>query len=223
MKKDKIKGLVASVVIITMSFGLCGCGNKSTDNRIVVEMVQYKPEAADYFEQLEKEFNATHDDIQLKIDSPNDAMTILKTRFIREDNPDIIGIGGDSNFSNFIDANILMDISDYDGLEMIKENYLAINKDLEFVPQEGIYAVPYAANAAGILYNKDMFEENGWEIPTTWNEFISLCETIEESGKHPLYFGFKDTWTTLAPWNALAVGTCDSDLAYQVNSGNATF
>lgn len=53
MKKDKIKGLVASVVIITMSFGLCGCGNKSTDNRIVVEMVQYKPEAADYFEQLE--------------------------------------------------------------------------------------------------------------------------------------------------------------------------
>ena len=30
MKKDKIKGLVASVVIITMSFGLCGCGNKST-------------------------------------------------------------------------------------------------------------------------------------------------------------------------------------------------
>lgn len=48
MKKDKIKGLVASVVIITMSFGLCGCGNKSTDNRIVVEMVQYKPEAADY-------------------------------------------------------------------------------------------------------------------------------------------------------------------------------
>ena len=73
MKKDKIKGLVASVVIITMSFGLCGCGNKSTDNRIVVEMVQYKPEAADYFEQLEKEFNATHDDIQLKIDSPNDA------------------------------------------------------------------------------------------------------------------------------------------------------
>ena len=110
MKKDKIKGLVASVVIITMSFGLCGCGNKSTDNRIVVEMVQYKPEAADYFEQLEKEFNATHDDIQLKIDSPNDAMTILKTRFIREDNPDIIGIGGDSNFSNFIDANMLMDI-----------------------------------------------------------------------------------------------------------------
>ena len=29
-------------------------------------------------------------------------MTVLKTRFIREDNPDIIGIGGDVNFSNLL-------------------------------------------------------------------------------------------------------------------------
>ena len=41
-------------------------------------MVQYKPEAVDIFEQFQDEFNATHDDIYLKIDSPNDAMTILK-------------------------------------------------------------------------------------------------------------------------------------------------
>ncbi|MFR6496035.1 MAG: hypothetical protein ACLUOF_06265 [Ruminococcus sp.] len=29
-------------------------------------------------------------------------------------------------------------------------------------------------NRAGILYNKDMFEENGWEIPTTWSEFTAV-------------------------------------------------
>ena len=60
--------------------------------------------AVDIFEQFQDEFNATHDDIYLKIDSPNDAMTILKTRFIREDNPDIIGIGGDINYSNFLEG-----------------------------------------------------------------------------------------------------------------------
>ena len=223
MKKDRISRFVLGAIIVVMSFELLGCENKSEDDKTVVEMVQYKPEAAKYFKEVEKRFNETHDNIELKIDSPNDAMTILKTRFIREDNPDIIGIGGDSNFSNFLDANMLMDISDYKGLDSIKENYLQINKDLEFVPTEGTYAVPYVANAAGILYNKDMFDENGWEIPTTWDEFISLCETIEESGQQPLYLGYKDTWTALAPWNALAVGTCDSDLAYQVNSGNALF
>ena len=187
MKKDRISRFVLGAIIVVMSFELLGCENKSEDDKTVVEMVQYKPEAAKYFKEVEKRFNETHDNIELKIDSPNDAMTILKTRFIREDNPDIIGIGGDSNFSNFLDANMLMDISDYKGLDSIKENYLQINKDLEFVPTEGTYAVPYVANAAGILYNKDMFDENGWEIPTTWDEFISLCETIEESGQKPLY------------------------------------
>ena len=100
-------------------------------------------------------------------------MTVLKTRFIREDNPDIIGIGGDVNYSNFIDSDMLMDISDYKGLEDIKEAYKEIDKNLEFVPQKGTYAVPYVANAAGILYNKEMFEEHGWEIPTTWDELMS--------------------------------------------------
>ena len=35
--------------------------------------------------------------------------------------------------------------------------------------------------------------------------------------------GFKDTWTCLAPWNALAVGLTDSDTCNQVNMGNTTF
>lgn len=68
-------------------------------------------------------------------------MTVLKTRFIREDNPDIIGIGGDVNYSNFIDSDMLVDISDYKGLEDIKEAYKEIDKNLEFVPEKGTYAV----------------------------------------------------------------------------------
>ena len=62
--------------------------------------------------QVEEEFNATHDDIHLTIDSPNDASTIMRTRFIREDYPDIIGIGGDINYSYYVDAGILADVSD---------------------------------------------------------------------------------------------------------------
>lgn len=189
----------------------------------MIELVHYKPEAVDVFEALEEKFNASHDDIELVIDSPNDAMVILKTRFIRENNPDIIGIGGDINYSNFLDANMLMDISDFDGLDDIKENYLATNKELEYVPQDGVYAVPYMANAAGVLYNKDLFEEHNWSIPTTWEEFLSLCDSIQAEGIQPLYFGYKDIWTCLAPWNAIAVNLCDTDIAYQVNSGNATF
>lgn len=223
VKGKKILTIMLAATILTL--GLFGCkgSDETADGKVRIELVQYKPEAVDVFDELEKRFNETHDDIELVIDSPNDAMTILKTRFIREDTPDIIGIGGDINYSNFLDANMLMDVSDFDGLKDIKENYLAINKDLEYVPLDGVYAVPYMANAAGILYNRDMFEEHGWQIPTTWGEFTALCEEIQQAGITPLYFGYKDTWTCLAPWNAIAVNTCPSDLAYQVNSGATTF
>ena len=223
MRKKKVLSMFLVCVMLAAML-LSGCG-KSDDakGKTVIELVQYKPEAVDVFEQLEEEFNATHDDIQLKIESPNDAMTILKTRFIREDYPDILGIGGDINYSYFVDSDILADISDYEGLNIIKPAYVDILEGLEFVPTEGTYGVPYVANAAGILYNRDMFKEHGWKIPETWEEFIALCDQIQSEGIQPLFFGFKDTWTCLAPWNALAVDLAPADVCKQVNRGETTF
>lgn len=223
MKKSK-RIISLMLVAALLAGALSGCkGTKADSGKIEIELVQYKPEAVKAFEAIEEKFNATHDDIHLTIDSPNDAMTILKTRFIREDNPDIIGIGGDVNFSNFLDSDMLMDISDFDGLDSIKQAYIDIDKNLEFVPKEGIYAVPYMANAAGILYNKDIFDEHGWTIPNTWSEFLALCDEIQAAGIMPFTFGFKDTWTCLAPWNAIAVDLAPADVCQQVNAGNTTF
>jgi len=115
MKRKGIRSLALTVCLTSLAPAVWGCGSTS-DGKIEVEIVQYKPEAVAFFEQLQEEFNALHDDIQLSIESPNDAMTILKTRFVREDYPDIVGIGGDMNYSYFVDANILADISDYEGL-----------------------------------------------------------------------------------------------------------
>lgn len=214
----------ALVVAMTGAMLLSGCsGSKGSDGKTEIEILQYKPEAATYFDKVEEEFNATHDDIHLTIDSPNDASTIMRTRFIREDYPDIIGIGGDINYSYYVDAEILADVSDYEGMKDIKDSYVDIAEALEIVPTDGTFIVPYVANAAGILYNKDMFEEHGWEIPKTWDELISLCEEIKSEGILPFYFGFRDTWTCLAPWNAIAVDLAPSDLCKQVNRGEATF
>ena len=224
MSKIEIKkGIPVAVGIVTAMASLTGCARSSSSEQVEVELVSYKPEAVGAFEKIAERFNETHNDIHLTIDSPNEAMTILKTRFIREDYPDIVGIGGDINYSNFLDADLFMDISDLEEIGMVKQSYLDIDKELEFVPQEGTYALPYAANAAGILYNKDMFDEHGWEIPETWDEFLTLCDEIQADGIQPLYLGYKDTWTCLAPWNALAVGLTDSDTCSQVNMGNMTF
>ena len=202
---------------------LPGCGSGENSGVTEIEILQYKPEAATYFDQVEDEFNATHDDIHLTISSPNDASTIMRTRFIREDYPDIIGIGGDINYSYYVDAGILADVSDYEGLSDINPTYVDILESLEIVPTDGTFGVPYVANAAGILYNRDMFEEHGWEIPETWSELMDLCKEIQAEGILPFYFGFRDTWTCLAPWNALAVGLAPSDTCQNVNAGKTTF
>lgn len=224
MNKAKTARSLLLLAALSSTLLLQGCtSGESSDGKVHITMIQYKPEAVKAFEKIEERFNAAHDDIYLDIESPNEAMTVLKTRLIREDYPDIVGIGGDINYSNFLDAELFADISDLDVVSDIKPAYLQIDKDLEFIPQEGVYALPYAANAAGILYNKDMFDENGWEIPQTWSEFISLCDTIKSTGTNPLYLGYKDTWTCLAPWNALAVGLAPSDVCSRVNSGDTTF
>ncbi len=223
MKSRNGKYLGAALCGVAAVMTLSGCGSESDSQKTEIEIVQYKPEAANYFAMVEEEFNATHDDIHLTISSPNDAMTILKTRFIREDYPDIIGIGGDINYSYFVDAEILMDISDYEGLQNINQGYLDIDESLELVPTDGIFAVPYVANAAGILYNREMFEEHGWQIPKDWAELNALCETIQAEGILPFYFGFKDTWTCLAPWNSMAVDLAPADATKQVNRGETTF
>lgn len=44
------------------------------------------------------------------------------------------------------------------------------------------YQLPGPATITGIVYNKTMFAENGWEVPHGKTEFKELCHTIQDSG-----------------------------------------
>ena len=203
---------------------LTGCEGERADGKTEVEFVSYKREAVSIFDALTAEFNETNDHIYLNFNSPNDAVTIMKTRFVREDYPDVVAIGGDASYADFVDSNILADMTDYPGMANVQPAYQEIMKSVTYVPMDGIYGVPYIANAAGMLYNKDMFAEKGWTIPTTWTEFCDLCEQIKAEGDVlPLYLGFLDTWTILSPWNSMLVELVPSDHIRKVNAGEAKF
>ena len=214
-------GLSAAVAA---GLALTGCEGERSDGRTEIEFVSYKREAVSIFDALTVEFNETNDHIYLNFTSPNDAVTIMKTRFVREDYPDVVAIGGDASYADFVDSNILADVSEYPGMAKVQPAYQEIMKSVTYVPMDGIYGVPYIANAAGMLYNKDMFAEKGWEIPTTWTEFCDLCEQIKAEGEVlPLYLGFLDTWTILSPWNSMLVELVPSDHIRKVNAGEAKF
>ena len=54
-------GLFAAAVSAVI---LTGCGKEAEDGKVKIEVVQYKQEAVKVFEELEKKFNETHDDIE---------------------------------------------------------------------------------------------------------------------------------------------------------------
>lgn len=43
-----------------------------------------------------------------------------------------------------------------------------------------IYMLPGFSDIFGIVYDRTLFEEHGWELPSSRDEFIALCKTIEE-------------------------------------------
>ncbi|MGL5174694.1 MAG: ABC transporter substrate-binding protein, partial [Olsenella sp.] len=151
-RRQAIKAFAA---IAAMAPALAGCSSgdsgTTSDGVTNIEIVSYKQEATKVFAQIQDGFNATHDNIHLTISSPKEAMTVLKTRFVREDYPDIIGFGGDVNYSDFVEAGILADLSSFQGLSQVKQSYLDILDTLEYIPTDGTFGLPWMANAAGVL------------------------------------------------------------------------
>lgn len=52
-----------------------------------------------------------------------------------------------------------------------------------------LYYLPGPSQVRGIVYNKTLFQERGWQVPTDYEGFLALCKTIEESGMRSLQLG----------------------------------
>lgn len=52
-----------------------------------------------------------------------------------------------------------------------------------------LFYLPGPSQVRAILYNKTLFKEKGWAVPTDFESFVALCKTIEESGMRSLQLG----------------------------------
>ncbi|MDC3416070.1 extracellular solute-binding protein [Aquibacillus salsiterrae] len=57
------------------------------------------------------------------------------------------------------------------------------------------YGLPLELNIAPIYYNKQIFKDNGLEVPTTYEEFKNVIQTLVDNGITPITVGNKDAWT----------------------------
>ncbi len=49
-----------------------------------------------------------------------------------------------------------------------------------------LYYLPGPSDVYGIVYDKTMFAENGWEVPHSYSEFTALIATINQAGLHSI-------------------------------------
>ena len=69
-----------------------------------MDFFQFKAEAADWFTAKAKEFEKTHPSIKVNVNNSSDATTDLRTRLVKNREPDVITINGDINFGMLAEA-----------------------------------------------------------------------------------------------------------------------
>lgn len=113
--------------------------------------------------------------------------------------PDIIGLQPGSLTAQYSDY--LVDYTQYAEKEWgsdWKTNYPEmIARQIQMGNKEtdnSNYILPVEAQVITIVYNKNIFEKYGLEVPTTYEEFKKICKTLNEEGIAPLFFGGANGW-----------------------------
>lgn len=193
---------------IALTAGLAGCGN-STAGTVTLDFFQFKAEAADWFTAKAKEFEKTHPNIKVNVNNSSDATTDLRTRLVKNREPDVITINGDINFGMLAEAGVFHDFTDDDIVDELNPGMVNIAKSLVQTNDESkkrLYGLPYAGNASGYIINADVWEQAGEDPdnpPQTWSEFIDLLQRFKSKGIVPIEASTADSWTLQAPLASL--------------------
>lgn len=62
-----------------------------------------------------------------------------------------------------------------------------------------MYSLSYAFTVWGLWYSSTLFQKNGWQIPKTWDEFMTLCATIKATGMAPFCHQGKYPYYMMVP------------------------
>lgn len=233
----KVKKFLAVCLTCAMTGSmLAGCGDSgsstsgsasntgSGDGEVVeLELFSTKTENADILQQLIDGFMEENQNIKITLTSEADAGTVLKTRLTKNDIPELIAMGGDSNYTELQSAGVLLDLSNEDFISDVQEAYLEMLYDVNVDKEQVAYGIPYATNASGVLYNEDLFAQAGVEVPETWSEFQDVVVKLQDAGITPFELTFADAWTCLPSWNSMAPVIPDENFTSDRKAGNTTF
>lgn len=191
----------------------------------------YRGVESEVIDTLNAEFEADHPGVTIERVSKvlDDLNTTVKLAMSEPSGPDVSQVNqGRGDMGAMVQADLLLPLDDYAEQygwnDLFSASVLSRNS---FTPDgatfgEGsLYGVSPTAEVVGVYYNKQKFEENGWTVPTTWDEFTQLLADIKAAGETPIAFGNLDGWNGIHEFSAvqhvLVDGEYINDFVYAVN------
>ncbi len=191
--------LAATLSVVVLGSALAGCAAADAPETISFHLS--KPEAIPYFRALIQEYNASQTQVEVVLDSSSN----LQAGFLRGNPPDLGLLNYNMEMARFMERGALSDLSDMPEADRI------LPEVQELVDQYASYpgrtsVLPYSVMAASVIYNKQIFQEQGLDVPRTYAELLAVSDRLRDAGITPFYGTFKDPWTVAQGWFDYTVG-----------------
>lgn len=155
-----------------------------------LNIMHYLSEASklEAFDEIVEGFKEEYPEIEVNAESTtlDNYQDIIKLKISTGDAPDII-FGSPKTYTNLIESGNIADLTEEEFISRIDEGILA-NVKID----DTVYGVPQSVTANAVYYHKDIFEDLGLSVPTTYSEFIDTCKTLQEAGYIPCAAGYQD-------------------------------
>ncbi|GGD72361.1 ABC transporter substrate-binding protein [Paenibacillus nasutitermitis] len=123
---------------------------------------------------------------------PTSYQTAVRVGFTTDDAADIFKWWNGYQMKELVDAGHLADMTEQwkdmvaDGVDPSMADTLTFDGKT--------YGIPAGVHYWVMFYNKKIFEENGLQPPTTWDEFMKINETLKSKGITPIGTTTTDVW-----------------------------
>ncbi|GAE93248.1 hypothetical protein JCM21714_2305 [Gracilibacillus boraciitolerans JCM 21714] len=162
-------------------------------------------------------------DLEIDIETVPQTELVQKIQLLSASNdlPEVFDYESGKPLQELIDADSVLNVEEAFKELGIYENLNSGAVDLlkRLSGDRGLYAVPTTMNIEGFWFNKQIFEENGLEIPTTWQEMLDAAETLRQNDIQPFAVAGKEKWPITRLINAYVMRYYGVDAMERVSSG----
>lgn len=201
-----MKKILLFVIVLLLGFSLSARGTDESQPAKDVTISFYgrfDPQGSDveskYFIEKVKEFNDAQNGVKVEmvfLPQEQDYLNRLSTDMASGNFPSIFMEYGGSRILDYMDANLLLDLTKYfdkdpDWYNSVGKSYW---KTVTIDGYEGTYGIPFGAYLICLVYNEKYLNDYGLAVPTTWKEVMEASAVLKKNGIQPFMVGEKDTY-----------------------------